>query len=235
MRKRKRESGNDERSAVQRPRITPTDIQQKEFRLAFRGYSERDVDEFLDRLTEDLAAYVEESRRLRERASVGGTSADADNTSRQAEAVLAKAREEAARIVREAEERAAVVGVGATGIDTRGIIAPYLSRERDFLQSLGQLVQGHAETIRGMVQAHRERTEPSVPLAQLTVPEPIRVHEPEEPSAAASSVPASEEAVAVSDEPSAPVPAPEPEAADAVQPVGSERQRSLRELFWGED
>ena len=29
-------------------RITPTDIQQVEFRLAFRGYNERDVDAFLD-------------------------------------------------------------------------------------------------------------------------------------------------------------------------------------------
>src|SRR6266508_1448083 len=28
-----------------RPRLTPIDVQQKEFRLAFRGYNERDVDE----------------------------------------------------------------------------------------------------------------------------------------------------------------------------------------------
>jgi DivIVA domain-containing protein len=40
-------------------RITPVDIQQVEFRLAFRGYNERDVDAFLDRVTEDLSAYLE--------------------------------------------------------------------------------------------------------------------------------------------------------------------------------
>ena len=39
-------------------RITPVDIQQAEFRLAFRGYNERDVDTFLDRVTEDLSSYL---------------------------------------------------------------------------------------------------------------------------------------------------------------------------------
>ena len=29
-------------------RVSPVDIQQKEFRLAMRGYNERDVDQFLD-------------------------------------------------------------------------------------------------------------------------------------------------------------------------------------------
>jgi DivIVA domain-containing protein len=36
-------------------RITPVEIQQKEFRLAMRGYHERDVDEFLDEITEEVA------------------------------------------------------------------------------------------------------------------------------------------------------------------------------------
>ena len=35
-------------------RIAPADVQQVEFRLAFRGYNERDVDAFLDRITEGL-------------------------------------------------------------------------------------------------------------------------------------------------------------------------------------
>jgi DivIVA domain-containing protein len=211
MRKRKRESASDERSATERPGMTPTDIQQKEFRLAFRGYNERDVDEFLDQLTEELAGHIEENRRLRGQASLGGTSAGTDDASREAQAILAKARAEAGRVVREAEERAAMVGAG--GIDTRAVVAPYLSRERDFLQSLGQLVQGHAETIRGMVQTHREWTEPSVQPA-----------------------PTSREAVVVATEPSeAATSTPEPEPGTAAEPVSSERQRSLRELFWGED
>lgn len=214
--------------------MTPTDIQQKEFRLAFRGYNERDVDEFLDQLTEELAGHIEENRRLRGQASLGETSAGTDDASREAEAILAKARAEAGRVVREAEERAAMVGAG--GIDTRAVVAPYLSRERDFLQSLGQLVQGHAETIRGMVQTHRERTEPSVFPARSTSPEPVRVEEREESSVISQPSPASREAVVVATEPSeAAASTPEPEPGAAAEPASSERQRSLRELFWGED
>lgn len=218
MRKRKRESADDAPSATTtRPRMTPTDIQQKEFRLALRGYKERDVDEFLDELTEELAAQIEEGRRLRDQANAGATSTGAGDASREAEAILTKAREEAGRIVREAEERAAIIGAGAgaSGIDTRAVVAPYLSREREFLQSLGQLVQDHAETIRGMVQAHRERAETSVSTvrpAAPTAPEPVHVEEPEEPA-----------------------PAPEPEPGTPSEPVRAEPQRSLRELFWGED
>lgn len=218
MRKRKRGSSDAERPEAHRSRITPTDIQQKEFRLAFRGYNERDVDEFLDRLTEDLASYVDETRRLRERLSAGGTAPNAEEGSRQAEALLAEAREEAARIVREAEERAAVVGAGTGTVDARGIIGPFLNRERDFLQSLGRLVQAHAETIRGMVLAYREQAEPSV-LAQPSPADPARSGEPEEPPPSTAAVPGREEPVVVSDEAAAP----------------PERQRSLRELFWGED
>src|ERR671932_823663 len=47
-------------------RITPIDIQQKEFRLAFRGYNEREVDEFLDQLTEEVARLHADNRRLQE-------------------------------------------------------------------------------------------------------------------------------------------------------------------------
>ena len=215
MRKRKRESADDAPSATTtRTRMTPTDIQQKEFRLAFRGYKERDVDQFLDELTEELTAQIEEGRRLREQANAGATTTGAGDAAREGDAILTKAREEASRIVRDAEERAAVVGAGAgagaSGIDPRAFVAPYLSREREFLQSLGQLVQGHAETIRGMVQVHRERAETSISTARPaapTAPEPVQVEEPKEP---------------------VPAPAPEPG-------TPSEPQRSLRELFWGED
>ena len=36
--------------------ITPIEIQNKEFRRAFRGYSEDEVDDFLKKLTEDFEA-----------------------------------------------------------------------------------------------------------------------------------------------------------------------------------
>ncbi len=46
-------------------RLTPVDVQQKEFRLAMRGYNEREVDEFLDVVTEEMARLYAENMRLR--------------------------------------------------------------------------------------------------------------------------------------------------------------------------
>ena len=43
--------------------LTPVDVQQVQFRLAFRGYNEGDVDAFLDRITEELTARIEERER----------------------------------------------------------------------------------------------------------------------------------------------------------------------------
>lgn len=46
--------------------ITPTDIQNKEFAKAVRGYKEEEVDAFLDLLTVDLEHILEENRKLKE-------------------------------------------------------------------------------------------------------------------------------------------------------------------------
>src|SRR2546429_548154 len=52
--------------------ITPLDIQQKEFRVSrFGGYRMRDVDEFLDRLTEVVTGLTAENARLRRQAAAG--------------------------------------------------------------------------------------------------------------------------------------------------------------------
>src|ERR671915_263391 len=70
-----------------RPRLTPEEVQKKEFRLAFRGYHERDVDEFLDQVTETLAALHEENKRLLEQlqeAGAGGSAAAVAAAPRQA-------------------------------------------------------------------------------------------------------------------------------------------------------
>jgi DivIVA domain-containing protein len=218
MRKKKREEEADAAFGAPqgRPRIGPDDVQQKEFRLAFRGYNERDVDEFLDHVTEDLAALVEENRRLREEGGSVSAPMAVAGTSEEASAILADARAEAVRITREAEARAAIVGDG-NAPDTRAVIAPYLNQEREFLQSLGRLVQDHAETVRGMVEAHRAASEahvvPAAPSAAGGEERPDTVSIPDEPSPAETSE----------------TPEAEP------QPVSAEQQRSLRELFWGED
>src|SRR3954468_22779100 len=117
-------------------RVTPEDIQSVEFRLSFRGYNERDVDAFLDRLTTDLSGYLAELAELRGgapvRAMVGGDTTAAQN---EAEQILARAREEPAATVRPAEREAAAIAAGAgpgaaasaaTG-DTRAAVAPFLN------------------------------------------------------------------------------------------------------------
>jgi len=221
MRKKKRDTQEAEfTTPATRPRLTPIDVQQKEFRLAFRGYNERDVDEFLDLVTEELAAYTEENRRLQDRAdsnveSVGG--ADVTWASREAEGILEQARADAASTVAEAEERAAAIlaAAGAGPADPRGVIAPYLNREREFLQSLGQLVQQHADSVRRMVRSAKEQAAT--------------------PSAAGEDV---DEVPRVRVEPAPvkPMAAPvQPRAEEARGDSAPGRHRSVRELFWGED
>src|SRR6266496_1483348 len=98
-------------------RITPVDIQQKEFRLAMRGYHERDVDAFLDEVTEEVARLYAENKRLHEEAELKGARPGGAAATDEAESMLRQARQEAARIVAEGEARAralaASVGPGA--------------------------------------------------------------------------------------------------------------------------
>lgn len=220
-------------------RVTPADVQQVEFRLAFRGYSERDVDAFLDRVTEDLAAYIEENQRLRAGQPAAGPepgSADVGSARSEAERIVADAREEAARIVRDAHVRAAASGAPAG--DARAAVAPFLNTEREFLQSLGALVQGHAEEVKQMVLALRARAEASGTPVE-TASAPAAETEPEQGSTAANAeeafapitVPAAEgEGEAPADDAAAPAPAPAP-----ARLRTDSGDRSLRELFWGED
>ncbi len=162
-------------------RITPVDIQQKEFRLAFRGYNERDVDQFLDDVTEEVARLYEENKRLREDMGSRGTvRLDAGGAS-EADAIVRRANEEAARILAEAEARARAVagsggsspasgpgpgvaaGAGAAGGASKSQLNAFLAREREFLQSLAGLIQGHAEAVKEGMRRSREERPPSAP------------------------------------------------------------------------
>jgi DivIVA domain-containing protein len=195
MRKRKPESSDvDEGSAArERPsgpsragRLTPLDIQQIEFRRSFKGYDEREVDEFLDRLTEDFAAALDEAQRLRDRAEGGLGAVVAGGTptgsKRTADEIVQRARDDAARIVREAQERATAIGAAALGpgtsrdaavrgADDRATIAPFIAKEREFLTSLATLVQGHAEAVRGMASSAQKAGAPAA-AAQEAGPRP---------------------------------------------------------------
>jgi DivIVA domain-containing protein len=236
-------------------RLTPAEIQQVEFRLAFRGYNERDVDAFLDRITEDLSTYIEENQGLRSGAGArppetAPSGKGSEAAAREAEGIVARAKERAAQIVRDAEAASASAGgpsavAGAT--DPRAAIAPFLSREREFLQSLGGLVQDHAEEIKGLVLAHRTkagsgaRAVPTVSASDASDPgsgagpEPERDRRevaPPQPSPVQRPEPVvpTEEVVRTEEMESARTGEPEPVPAE--RPSG---ERSLRDLFWGED
>jgi DivIVA domain-containing protein len=216
-------------------RVTPLDIQEKTFRTARLGggYQVREVDEFLDQVTDALSALIAENERLRS-ASAKSPSAPG----------------------------APAPAPSAIGAGDRAAIESFLQRERTFLQSLGGLVQEHAEVLRGM--ARSARRGPS----QEGSPEPAAAHAVASPEAVETDDVAPggepqeaavvEETVAAAPtpeaEPEAPIevegddvsaskeqapPEEEPIRLEETQPVRSrtegEQEPSLRELFWGED
>jgi len=248
MRRKKQEQGAP---ASGDRRLTPVDVQQVEFRLAFRGYSERDVDAFLDRITEDLSGYLEENERLRAGTGLPPAAPEAALPDERAEAddVLARAREEAANIVRRAEADAAAIraAAGSAGSgDTRAAVAPFLNREREFLQALGTLVQGHAEEIKQMVLALRARSEAPAEQASDAPALLGGASEGDQTTAASASEIADRLGMSAMTMPSAPEDgddeepliiessSTEPVFSSEGAPAGERRERSLRELFWGE-
>jgi DivIVA domain-containing protein len=228
-------------SAPSRALLGPLEIQQKEFRVSrFGGYKMRDVDEFLDTVTDSMSALVAENDRLRK----GGAPApvvgapDLDDVSRQADEIIQRARTQAARIVAEATMTQQGAATIARPQDLAAVNA-FLANEREFLQSLAGLVQGHAESVKGMSKAVRKPAASSQPVTppvpetpkDEAAPQATAVHEPVEPATEApTKVPESDAAVRVAE--------PEPAAvarSDGDDAGGVDGDRSLRDLFWGED
>src|SRR5438094_905905 len=140
-------------------RITPVEIQQKEFGLAFRGYNERDVDQFLDEVTEEVARLYAENKRLREELEFARTSRLELGGAEEADALLRQAREEAARLLADARARVSAVDPGPDapgGRGTAAALAPFVAQEREFLQSLANLIQSHAESVKDQIRRARD-------------------------------------------------------------------------------
>lgn len=246
--------------------VTPADIQSKEFSVSrFGGYRMRDVDEFLDQITESMTKLTDENQRLRSASglpaapSIGAP--DLADTSRQADEIIESARSEAAEIVRDARAKAAIgtAGVVAGTEGGRAAVAPFLAQERDFLQQLAALVQTHAESVKGMAKASRAKPAATAPPASPSSAPPVEgpveprqaaggpapqaptsdSTQPMPPVKAAAGTPPAERAERA---PVAPIRVEEPATAsvsagdgddDAGQGEGGDR--SLRELFWGEE
>jgi len=159
-------------------RITPVDVQQKEFRLALRGYNERAVDEFLDEVTEEMARLYAENTRLR--AEVEGrapASGSAPAPPMPAEAPPS----------------------------TPSTLHAFVAREQEFLKQRAGIIQEHAKAVKEDRRRARGEGGPVIDLANATTGE----------------APESGERSAV--------------AFERTGAGSGEEDRSVRELFWGED
>jgi DivIVA domain-containing protein len=216
-------------------RLTPLDIQEKTFRTARMsgGYHVREVDEFLDQVTDTLSALLAENERLRA-AAAKGPGAPPETTAAPASPVQ-----------------------GATD---RAAVESFLRREKSFLQSLGGLVQEHAEVLREMARSarrgpggeriversvHEAPTTGTVEAAEETSASPPEEAAPVEERvvAAASAEPEPEGPIDLEDE-GMPGSAEEPpddeepirlEETERVSRIERDQEPSLRELFWGEE
>jgi len=241
--------GTSEWSSPPTGRITPLEVQQKEFQVARfgAGYRMREVDEFLDQVTDALTALVAENERLVR------ASGDRDTAS-------------------------SLPSAGPVTDDAdRAAVEAFLRREKGFLQDLGGLVQEHAEELRSMVRAVRQDASAPVAEAPPEASAPEQAEAVAVPATAAAAEAAdesdaprgetdegsdaigiTEQATASSDDPTdhgeeddrqtlAGSPtvitgavADEPIRLDDPQPARSgrrdeEEDGSLRELFWGEE
>ena len=242
----------DSQSFAPAPRktLTPMDIQQKEFRVSrLGGYKMRDVDEFLDEITDSFSALIAEIERLRSgpaSAAVVGTP-DLADVGRQADEIIARARAEAARIVADAHAETAAAGSPAGSGASRGGpgVADFLVEEREFLQNLAGLVQGHAEIVKGLARAAHGRASAQAPG---TTAEPEDLAESRETAAAEDPAPSVSAPPPAAPPPTAPMPkadAPvrieDPEPASVARADRDDETPSedgggtLRDLFWGED
>jgi DivIVA domain-containing protein len=263
----KKDTTSDEGSAwgsAPAGRITPQDVQQKEFRVARfgAGYRMREVDEFLDQVTDAMSALVAESERLQR------GSADPGSASGRPSAPPSRP--------------PSADDAGRTAVDA------FLRREKGFLQDLGGLVQTHAEELRSMVRDVRRDApapvadtapveEPAVESAPTPVsspeasrgpspdvspgpsPEaPKQLDAPHEEIAQGPELGATEQAIPSSEVPDDHTKGDDPDASgrrqiatteavaeepirvDEPEPARSRRSEeegdgSLRELFWGEE
>ena len=200
--------------AAQGP-LTPREIQEKVFKTqaGLRGYNEREVDEFLDRITEEFARLHAENQRLR--------------------SALASGQAPAAAF--------AAPAVPAAPADPAGqeITGEFVAREREFLKNLATLIQSHAEAVKQDIGRARAVPAPAAVTAPAPQtppgpqPSPARAPAPEPAAVAAVSVPA------VAEELPMPLSQGTPEPAMARAEASSSQdgpdEQTIRELFWGED
>lgn len=153
-------------------KLTPLDIHHKEFRHSLRGYSEEEVDAFLDEVADEFERLFKENIDLSEkldaaREQVRGYEAQKEtlhNTlvaaQRSAEDIVGKAREEAATVLRDAE------------VKSKEIIHNALTQKQKVQTELVRIKQAEDEfrgKFRSMLESHLNA------VSEISLPEDINI------------------------------------------------------------
>jgi cell division initiation protein len=98
--------------------ITPMDIRNKEFKKAFKGYKEDEVDEFLDKVIADYERIYRENGELKDRISIDNERIESYNSMEKslqntlliaqttAEDIVSNSRKKAEMVIKDAEDQA---------------------------------------------------------------------------------------------------------------------------------
>ncbi len=141
--------------------ISPLDVQQKQFHVAFRGYEQSEVDGFLDQVREEMESLLREVTELREFRQTYDTRVRELNekeetvkntmlmTQKLAEDMKENARKEAALIVKDAEVRSQEIVANAQQERAKieADLVELRRRRHHFLQDVKKVIQMHLEMV----------------------------------------------------------------------------------------
>jgi cell division initiation protein len=166
------------KSEERRPSITPLDLRQSKFATAMRGFNKAEVEAFLLEAADDYEKALRENERLRQdlarmegaleqsRDLEGSLKSTLVSAQKVADDMRDNARTEAARVVREAEARAALLTEKAEGRleDVQREIEGLRLRRRDVETSIEAIISSLHHTLDFVrEQETRERDEKVVP------------------------------------------------------------------------
>lgn len=240
--------------------LTPRDIQEKQFHDSFRGYDHEEVDMFLDEIAGSFDRIYRENQEFHHRfRQVEEQLREAKGSEDMLKRMLVTAQETADRAVAEAKDRAqATIGgaesraseivgeaeaaakklVGDAEAKAQQIVSSAVERERELQVSIEALKKWDSDyraRIKAFIESQLKMLVtgaiPPPPAAAAPAPAESAAQKPASTPMNGGSVHAPEEPVItdVSDV----------EAPHATVPAGSgdqpEEERSIRELFWGEE
>ncbi len=195
-------------------KLTPLDIHHKEFRHSLRGYSEEEVDQFLDEVADEFERLFKENIDLSEKLDAANDKlrgySDMERTlhntmlaaQQSAEDIVNKARKEAELVLRDAELKA------------KELVHAALAEKQKAQGEFGRIKQAE-EDFRGRFRALLEehmRNVAEIPVsaeAAALAAEPIEEYRPEVPQVAVPEQFAASQAVPAPSEAPAAAPAPE--------------------------